>query len=274
MSKIDLTSPEWCDLIFEGKNKAYGAFRMRKYSPRRHNIAMLVVLAIVLVAFAIPSLIKWVTPKQEREVMTEVTQLSQLETPEVKQKELTTVVAEPVVPPALKSTVKFTAPKIVEDDQVSEDDEIKSQDELLATNTQISIADVVGNDEENGADIADLKNVVIQGTPEPEQKVLDFAEQMPGFPGGEEALRAYLAENVKYPVICQEQGIEGRVIIQFVVGADGSISNVTVARGADPYLDKEAARVVETMPKWIPGRQNGKAVPVKFTVPITFKLSN
>ena len=270
MSKIDLTSPEWCDLIFEGKNKAYGAFRMRKYSPRRHNIAMLVVLAIVLVAFAIPSLIKWVTPKQEREVMTEVTQLSQLETPEVKQKELTTVVAEPVVPPALKSTVKFTAPKIVDDDQVSEDDEIKSQDELLATNTQISIADVKGNDEEHGKDIADLKEVITSQVED--TKVYNVVEQMPTFPGGEEALLNYISEHIKYPSVALEQGIQGTVMLRFVVTGTGEIGEVQILKGLDPYCDREAKRVVASLPKFIPGKQQGRPVSVWYTCPIRFVI--
>ena len=274
MAKIDLTSPEWCQMIFEGKNQAYGAFRMRKYSARRHNIAMLVIVAIAAIAFILPTLIKLVTPKQEeREIMTEVTTLSKLEAPEVKQKEVQKVVAVAPPPPALKSTIKFTAPKIVEDDKVSEENEIKSQEELNATDVAISIADVKGNDEENGADIADLKQIVVQGEPEEEQ-VFDFAEQMPSFPGGQQELMAYLGKNIKYPTIAQEQGVQGRVIIQFVVETDGSITDVTVARGVDPYLDKEAVRVVKTMSKWIPGRQNGKPVRVKFTVPVLFRLNS
>ena len=270
MAKIDLTSQEWCQMIFEGKNQAYGAFRMRKYSARRHNIAMLWVVIIALVGFSIPTLIKMATP-EKREVITEVATLSKLEAPEVKQKEVQKVVAQPVAPPALKSSVKFTAPKIVEDDKVTEDNEIKSQDELNATDVAISIADVKGNDEIDGADIADLGQIVVQGEPEVEE-VLVVAEQMPSFPGGMEALNAYLSENIKYPIIAQEQGTQGRVIVQFVVEKDGSITDVVVVRTVDPYLDKEAVRVIQAMPKWVPGRQNGKEVRVKFTVPVTFRL--
>ena len=95
---------------------------------------------------------------------------------------------------------------------------------------------------------------------------------MPKFPGGIPGLMQYLARNIKYPTIAQENGTQGRVIIQFVVERDGSITDVRVARGVDPYLDKEAVRVVKSMPKWIPGKQNGKAVRVKFTVPVMFRL--
>ena len=270
MAKIELTSPEWCELIFKGKNKAYGAFKMRSESPKRHNLAMVIVLVIALVGFSIPTLIKIATPKQ-KEVMTEVTTLSQLEEPEIKQEEMKRV--EPVAPPppALKSSIKFTAPVIKKDEEVHEDDEIKSQQELTETKVAISIADVKGNDEENGKDIADLKQVVTQAEPEPE-KVFDMVEQMPTYPGGNAELMAFLAKNIKYPTIAQENGTQGRVIVQFVVEKDGSIADARVARGVDPYLDKEALRVIQSMPRWIPGKQNGKAVRVKYTVPVMFRL--
>ena len=108
MAKVDLSSSEWCDLIFNGKNKAYGAYKLRETSPKRHNIAVILVIVVALVGFSIPTLIKMATPKQ-KEVMTEVTTLSQLEEPEIKQEEMKRV--EPVAPPppALKSSIKFTA---------------------------------------------------------------------------------------------------------------------------------------------------------------------
>ena len=270
MAKVDLSSLEWCDLIFNGKNKAYGAYKMRENSPRRHNIAVILVIVIALIGFSIPTLIKMATPKQ-KEVMTEVTTLSQLEEPEVKQEEMKRV--EPVAPPppALKSSIKFTAPVIKKDEEVRDEDEIKSQTELTETKVAISIADVKGNDEANGKDIADLKQVVTQA-PVEEEKVFDMVEQMPTFPGGQQELMSYLGKNIKYPTIAQENGTQGRVIIQFVVERDGTITDVHVARGVDPYLDKEAVRVVQSMPKWIPGKQNGKAVRVKFTVPVMFRL--
>ena len=96
---------------------------------------------------------------------------------------------------------------------------------------------------------------------------------MPEFPGGQQALFKFLSENVKYPVIAQENGIQGRVICQFVVNRDGSIVDVEVVRSAgDASLDKEAVRVIKSMPKWKPGKQRGKAVRVKYTLPVNFKL--
>ena len=270
MAKVDLSSAEWCDLIFSDKNKAYGAYKMRENSPKRHSIAVILVIIIALIGFSIPTLIKMATPKQ-KEVMTEVTTLSQLEEPEVKQEEMKRV--EPVAPPppALKSSIKFTAPVIKKDAEVRDEDEIKSQTELTQTKVAISIADVKGNDEENGKDIADLKQVVTQA-PIEEEKVFDMVEQMPQFPGGPSELMKYIADHMKYPTIAQENGTQGRVTCQFVVGSDGSVRDVKVLRGVEPYLDKEAIRVIKSMPKWIPGKQNGKAVSVKYTVPIIFKL--
>ena len=108
---------------------------------------------------------------------------------------------------------------------------------------------------------------------EEEEVVFVVVEKMPEFPGGQQALFKYLSENVKYPVIAQENGIQGRVICQFVVNRDGSIVDVEVVRsGGDPSLDKEAIRVIKSMPKWKPGKQRGKAVRVKYTVPVNFKF--
>ncbi len=107
-----------------------------------------------------------------------------------------------------------------------------------------------------------------------EDKAFDVVEQMPSFIGGDAALMKYLNKNVKYPVIAEENGIQGRVVINFIVECDGSITNVKVTRSVDPSLDKEAARVIKSMPKWNPGKQNGSAVRVKFTLPVTFRLDN
>ena len=118
-----------------------------------------------------------------------------------------------------------------------------------------------------------LKETVAQPEPKPEpEKVFEVVEQMPSFPGGDKALMDFLSNNVKYPVVAQENGVQGRVVISFVVEKDGSITDVRVVRSVDPSLDKEAARVVKSMPRWIPGKQNGAAVRVKYNVPVSFRL--
>lgn len=114
--------------------------------------------------------------------------------------------------------------------------------------------------------------VVVEEEPE-EQEIFEVVEQMPEFPnGGMAGLMQYLGKNIKYPTIAQENGTQGRVTVQFVVNKDGSIVDAKVLRGVDPYLDKEAIRVISSMPKWKPGMQRGKAVRVKYTVPVMFRL--
>ncbi|MBR2369994.1 MAG: energy transducer TonB [Paludibacteraceae bacterium] len=107
---------------------------------------------------------------------------------------------------------------------------------------------------------------------EEEQVIHIRVEKMPEFPGGQEALNRFLVRNIKYPLLAQENGIQGRVICQFVVNSDGSIVDIAVVRGVEESLDKEAMRVIKSMPKWTPGRQGGKNVRVKYTLPIRFKL--
>lgn len=273
MSKVDLTSLEWCELIFKDRNKNYGAYKMRRDLGRRQTASLVIVTVVAFAGFTLPRLVKMAMPEQKEE-MVEVTQLSALEEPEVKEETLKKV--EPIAPPppALKSTIKFTAPVIKKDEEVHDDDELKSQDELTETKVQISIADVKGNDELNGKDIADLQEVITQAPEAQEEEPYMMVEQMPQFPGGPAELLKYIAKNLKYPVIAQENGIQGKVILRFVVNAQGHVENVKVLRSLDPYCDKEAIRVVKSLPQWIPGKQNGRNVPVYYTCPIVLNYSN
>ena len=231
---------------------------------------MMSVLLLALLVSAMPTLIKFATPDKVVEKMVEVAVLSQLEEPEVKQEEFKRL--DPVAPPpALKSSIKFTAPVIKKDEEVVEEDEIKSQSELTESKVAISIADVKGNDELNGKDIAELQEVIVK-TAEPESKPYTMVEQMPQFPGGEKELLSYIAKNLHYPTVAAENGVQGKVFIRFVVSALGIVEGVEVIRSLDPYCDKEAMRVVAALPQWIPGKQNGRNVPVYYTLPIIFKL--
>lgn len=128
--------------------------------------------------------------------------------------------------------------------------------------------------EETGEDVV-IKHIPVTVDEEVvvEDDIFVVVEENPQFPnGGTAGLLQYLGKNIKYPTIPQENGTQGRVTVQFVVNKDGSIVDVKVIRGVDPYLDKEAVRVISTMPKWIPGKQRGVPVRCKFTVPVTFKL--
>jgi len=132
-------------------------------------------------------------------------------------------------------------------------------------------ATVINEDNQAHVEVKYVPVQVIEEEPE-EQTIFEVVENMPEFPGGNSALMQYLAKNIKYPTIAQENGTQGRVIVQFVVNKDGSIVEAKVARSVDPYLDKEALRVINAMPKWTPGKQRGKPVRVKYTVPVMFRL--
>ena len=257
-------------MVFEGKNKAYGAYEMRQTSPSRHNKATIIVMIFVLIAFSLPALLKIVVPKQEKEVMTEVTELTNLEAPEEKTEEIKKPDLPP--PPPLKSSIKFTPPVIMKDEEVREEDEMKTQEDLNLNKTAISIADIKGTDDIHGKDIADIREVVKEPVKEVKQEIYHSVEQMPQFPGGDKELMKYLRDNMQYPQAALENNIQGRVIVQFVVGKDGSVSDVQVLAGLDRLCDREAVRVVESMPKWIPGKHNGVSVPVYYRVPVTFKI--
>ena len=276
MSKIDLISSDWVDLVFEGRNKAYGAYRLRKSTTKRNILAMVAVVILLVAAFIILTVKNFVDEQRAKVAMTQVAELTNYEQPkkkaEVKQKKIE-VEPERVVE-RVKSSIKFTAPVIKKDDEVKPDEELKTQDELMSTKTAIGTFDVKGNDDANG-EILKAKEVIAEPEPpkhEEENKVFDIVEQQPLFPGGPAALMMYLSENTKYPVVAQENGVQGRVTVQFVVVKDGSISDVHVLRGVDPSLDKEAVRVVKSMPRWTPGKQNGITVRVNYRVPVLLRL--
>ena len=276
MSKIDLISSDWVDLVFEGRNKAYGAYRLRKSTTKRNILAMVAVVILLIVAFIILTVKNFVDEQRAKVAMTQVAELTNYDQPkkkaEVKQKKVE-VEPERVVE-RVKSSIKFTAPVIKKDEEVKPDEELKTQDELMSTKTAIGTFDVKGNDDANG-EILKAKDVIAEPEPpkhEEENKVFDIVEQQPLFPGGPAALMKYLSENTKYPVVAQENGVQGRVTVQFVVEKDGSISDVHVLRGVDPSLDKEAVRVVKSMPRWTPGNQNGITVRVNYRVPVLFRL--
>ncbi len=275
MSKIDLIDNSWVDLVFEGKNKSYGAYLLRKETGKRNVKSMIIVfatiIAIIVAAWAKVAIENAMPKKVAIEADVELSKLAQKKEAKVERKEPVKVEQEQKVIEKVKSSVKFTAPEIKKDEDVQPEDELKSQDELAKTTTAIGSFDVKGNDESAG-EVLKAKEVIAQEVPKEEEKVFDVVEQMPSFPGGQGALFEYLSKNIKYPVVAEENGVQGRVIVTFVVERDGSITDVKVVKSVDPSLDKEAARVVRSMPHWIPGKQNGSAVRVKFTVPVTFTL--
>lgn len=270
---IQLNSSDWCDIVFTGKNKAYGAYALRQSSSKRHILAFLVVLIFVGVVAGLPSLLKAVTPPKEYvQNVTDIYTIGQLDEPE-QEEQIVEPSTTPPPPPVIDSK-KFTPPAITPDEMVDPSRELSSQEELNSSRVLISIADV-DNGNTEGVDIAEIRREqrqIINQPPQERNQVQDHVEVMPQFPGGNSDLMRYLGANIKYPTIAAENDIEGRVVLKFVVGKDGNISDIQVIRSLDPSCDREAIRVVKSMPKWIPGMQNGYPVAVYFTLPVLFKL--
>ncbi|MFT4169231.1 MAG: energy transducer TonB [Dysgonomonas sp.] len=272
--EIKLNSTDWCDLVFEGKNKTYGAYALRRSSSKRHTIAFGVIILFVGVVSALPSFLQAVQPNKDKIAMDDVIKISDIELE--KKLEQQEVIKQEIAPPPLptRAAIQFTPPTITADANVDENREMHTQEELNENRTlQISIADNLnGSTASDAVSLEDLANnrIVIQED-EPNKR-FEHVEQMPQFPGGEAELMKYINNNIKYPPIAAENGIEGRVVVRFVVEKNGKVSDINILRSVDPSLDKEAARVIRSMPTWIPGMQNGRNVAVYYTLPVLFKL--
>ena len=277
--QVNLNSAEWCDMIFEGKNKAYGAYKLRQTAGKRYLYAfgaMLVIVALVVLIPMAVSEVRAATSKSDG--VNEVYTMTEVE---VAKDKIIEEVLKPDMPELPKEKFammeKFTPPSIVGDAEMRPENEIPDQDKFRE-DKRIAIGAYT---EKNGSFDPDavrkeLENAnAIMGTKKEDGKGTDpikFAEIMPQFPGGTEEMYSYISKNLRYPTMDQEIGTQGRVTVQFVVSKDGVISQVKVLRGISQGCDKEAVKVVQSMPKWIPGRQNGVPVAVYFTLPILFKL--
>ena len=165
----------------------------------------------------------------------------------------------PPPPPPQQQEVVAEVLSIVEDtEDVGQQILMSTEDTQREAQTQTYVAPTIA--------------VVEQVEEESEQQIFVIVEKQPEFPGGDVARVKFLSDNIRYPVVAQENGISGRVTCQFVVNTDGTIVDIEVIRGVDPSLDREAIRVISTMPKWTPGEQRGKPVRVRFTLPVTFRL--
>jgi protein TonB len=178
---------------------------------------------------------------------------------------ITDVVFEEEIVPITEQDQKMAppppeAPKVEEVLQIVENDAKIEESSIQAS-------------EETGqaVEVKYVQQVVEEEEPE-EQEIFQVVEEMPEFPGGMGECMKFLGKNIKYPTISQENGVQGKVIVQFVVNKDGTVVDPVVVRSVDPYLDKEALRVINSMPKWKPGKQRGKPVRVRYTVPVTFRL--
>ena len=276
---IDTNSKEWCDLVFEGRNKRYGAYRIRQASSKRHILAFIITTLSVALIVSIPILIDKIEfyifqntesdyiledYKYITESLTEVElqQLSKQYIPQPdkgkdKGKNKTEAEAEVTSkitkePPQTAEQIKLKIPIIVDEPYL---DEPIPEDLLPDTATAKRETQKEEADEDKSDDGLYL-----------------IVEQMPSFPGGEKGLMEYIYKNLRYPYAASSRKIENTVICTFIIDKDGSVKQIEVTQSAHPYLDREAIRVLNTLPKWKPARQHGKPIRVKYTLPIVFRL--
>lgn len=292
MAKIDLYDPKWVDMVFAGKNQAYGAYVLRKGTSSRNIKALLILICAAVLIGGFLGYLVWKN-KHDAELLAEYNQKMELKALQEAQKEAEKQKDKPKpkpkiepgkIVPEVKSTKVNTVPVIKEDDKVDESKMMQTMEKLVDDKRSSGVEEVKGTDNATAvaaaptvatpAEVAPPPPPVKKEEPKPEvkeveNKIFTVAEQMPSFKGN---VNAWLSSHLQYPAVAAENGIQGRVIVKFVVGKDGSVSQAQVMRGVDPALDREALRVVNSMPKWNPGMNNGQPANVWFTLPINFKL--
>lgn len=262
------------DIVFQNRNKAYGAYTLRTDYQRVIKIALLGGIGLFCLAVGTPMILANI--KQEDKIGITIN-LEDYKIPEPPKD----IPVEPEVTPPppqeevkVHKTIAFNEPEIVEDDKATELP--PDQDVLNNTDAQISSVTQEGELGEIPVDDPDRFKTAEGSAPVEvkveEEKTFLSVETMPEFAGGNAALAKFLQKNLRYPRNASEVGIGGKVYVQFVVGKDGNISNIDILKGLGFGCDEEAQRVIKLMPRWNPGKQSGRNVSVKFTLPIVFQL--
>lgn len=252
------------EMVFEHRNKEYGAYKLRKNYNKLVSLSTGIALAIFILVLAAPQIyaaINNIIERNRKEIPIDKNIVVQME--DIKpQKEEEVVVEEP--PKELEKSIKFTQPEIaknVNDNEMTTQEELKESQAGKETVT-------------NGLAVGSLvdTNVTKKVDIKVEEKPFLVVEEPPTYPGGPQALYKFIGENIRYPEKALEMEIEGKVYVQFVVGSDGRVKDAKIIRALDADCDKEALRVVMMLPRWTPGRQSGKEVSVYYTLPIQFKI--
>jgi periplasmic protein TonB len=251
--------PDFDDIVFEIRNKDYGAYMLRRRYNRNVAISLLIAIVIMTASIIAPYLsARAMEERQKRAERQVAITMENLDQPDQ------TVAPPPPPPPPPAEAVqqvKYIPPVVV--------DSVKPDENVALMTAEEAQAEVQNNEVVDA--VQEVKEEVQEEDPEPEPFIV--VEEMPVPPGGAAGLLKYIAENVKYPPIAQENNIEGKVIVRFCVTSKGGVDQVSVFKGVDPALDAEAIRVVKTLPAFKPGKQGGKPVPVWFTVPIVFQIN-
>lgn len=265
------------DIVFEGRNKEYGAYLLRRLYDKHMTRGLLTGAIFFLLVVSSPFIIravKGILPAKEAKEDLTMREVVLAEPPPIDPLQEPPPPPPKVDPPPIRDQIKFVPPVVKKDEEVLEEEpppptieEIRDKD--ISTETR--------EGDEEGVDFSLLEPEGPSGPPvleEPvqEEKPFTYVEQMPSFPDGNEAMYKYIYDRIKYPTIARENQIQGQVIVQFVVSKTGEIQDAKVVRGIGGGCNEEALRVVNGMPKWNPGKHNGRAVPVTFTLPIKFVL--
>ncbi|OIN56893.1 energy transducer TonB [Arsenicibacter rosenii] len=263
------------DIVFANRNKAYGAYSLRKEYPKIVTRALIIGGVLFTLGVLSPTIISVLTPEAEEQAMVEV-DLMKLPPPPIDPNEPPPPPPPPVELPKV-NTVKFLPPEVKPDEEVPEETPPPAVEELkeavAAEKTQEgdpNAEEVIVAPEETAAPTK--VEAAVEAPAPKEEEVFTIVEQQPEFPGGMSALGQFLSKNIRYPAAAQRANISGRVFVSFVVNTDGSIQDVSVLKGLGFGTDEEAMRVVKSMPKWRPGKQSGRAVRVKYNLPINFTL--
>ncbi|HPH81316.1 MAG TPA: energy transducer TonB [Flavobacteriales bacterium] len=251
------------EIVFEHRNKEYGAYELRKRYDRNMNTAFIIAISVFVISVSIPAIMDFLEKIAPKEAPVNV-ELNLADAPPLDKDEPPPPPPPPDPPPPVQETIKFTPP-VVTEEPIDEKDIPPPQDEIkvqTGTDTKEGTGTFELPDEGDGNDDFD----------EQQQQIFTIVETMPEFPGGEEKLFEYLGKNIKYPAMARENGITGTVYVTFVVEGSGEISDVKKLRGIGGGCDEEAIRVVRSMPSWKPGKQNGKTVRVQYNLPIKFTL--
>ena len=273
MDNAQIAKASLNDIVFEGRNKAYGAYVLRRLYQRHVTRALIIATSVFALLVFFPLIAQYLKEKMPKEPKKNLQENVLMDAPpldDTKPPPPPPPPEAPPPPPPKLTTIKFTPPVVKKDEEVKKE-EVPDQEELkdktVATVTVKGNTDAPDLSELSGTGDKVVEEVV-------EQKVYTYVEQMPQLPGGggNPAIVAAIQKAVKYPALALRNQVEGRIFVSFTVNPQGEVSDVKVVKGLGSGLDEETIRAVKTLPKFIPGKQNGRAVSVSFTVPITFKI--
>ncbi|MFC5413038.1 energy transducer TonB [Larkinella bovis] len=274
MAEVTTNTGTLDDIVFADRNKAYGAYALRKNYSKTIYRSLIIGSALFLLAMATPTIISVLKPEEQEQAMVEV-DLMKLPPPPIDPNEPPPPPPPPVELPKV-NTVKFLPPEVKPDEEVPEETPPPTVEELkeavAAEKTQEgdpNAEEVIVAPEETAGPTK--VEAAVEAAPKEEQ-IFTVVEQNPEFPGGMAALGQFLSKNIRYPPAASRANVSGRVFVSFVVNTDGSIQDVQVLKGLGFGTDEEAMRVVKAMPKWRPGKQSGRPVRVKYNLPINFQL--